>query len=64
MSKSNIAAGSDDGKGMIPGILDSGTTCICLPDSTRGGQLSSSPWEMMQSVVDVEAPLLIEVAYI
>jgi len=61
VSKSNIAAGSDDGKGMIPGILDSGTTCICLPDSTRGGQLSSSPWEMMQSVVDVEAPLLIEV---
>ena len=60
-STSSAAAGSSDGKGMIPGILDSGTTCICLPDSTRGGQLKSSPWEEMQSLVDLDAPLLIQV---
>jgi len=60
-STSSVAAGSSDGKGMIPGILDSGTTCICLPDSTRGGQLTSSPWEEMQSLVDLQAPLLIQV---
>ncbi len=60
-STSKLAAGSDDGKGMIPGILDSGTTCICLPDSTRGGQLQTSPWLEMQSLVDLDAPLLIKV---
>jgi hypothetical protein len=49
------------GDRMIPGILDSGTTCICLPDSTRGGQLAFSPWEEMQKFVDEDAPLLITV---
>jgi hypothetical protein len=33
---------------MVPCILDSGTTCICLPDSTRGGSLEGSPWKNFQ----------------
>lgn len=60
--KDILQFGQSSGDGaMIPGILDSGTTCICLPDSTRGGQLAASPWQEMQKLVDVEAPLEIVV---
>lgn len=47
----------------IPGILDSGTTCICLPDSTRGGTLEFSPWQKFHDVVGQApvAPLVIAI---
>ena len=44
---------------MVPCILDSGTTCICLPDSTRSGSLQSSPWRNLKSLLHVDAPLVI-----
>ena len=40
----------------MAGILDSGATCVCLPDDTHGDELESSPWRNMKDVVqDVEA---------
>mmetsp|Transcript_2198 Transcript_2198/g.5788 ORF Transcript_2198/g.5788 Transcript_2198/m.5788 type:complete len:506 (-) Transcript_2198:22-1539(-) len=31
-------------KGGVSAILDSGTSCICLPDNDIGGAVASSPW--------------------
>jgi len=40
----------------IPAVLDSGTTCMCLPDSLRGGQLSASPYHTLTSLLAASLP--------
>ncbi len=34
----------------IGGILDSGATCVCLPDDTHNGELESSPWMNLMDI--------------
>ena len=36
----------------IPAILDSGASCIVLPDSVIGGQLTASPMQVFQGIKD------------
>ena len=67
-SGAGAGAGAGDGddlvaqmeREMVPCILDSGTTCICLPDSTRGGSLDGSPWKNFQArrrrAIDSDTP--------
>uniref|UniRef100_A0A7S0DZU3 Peptidase A1 domain-containing protein n=1 Tax=Hanusia phi TaxID=3032 RepID=A0A7S0DZU3_9CRYP len=50
-----------NGDELVPAILDSGTTCMCLPDSTRNGDLKFSPWKKFQELLNKEAPIVVSV---
>uniref|UniRef100_A0A7S4JPR2 Peptidase A1 domain-containing protein n=1 Tax=Guillardia theta TaxID=55529 RepID=A0A7S4JPR2_GUITH len=51
-----------NGDEIVPAILDSGTTCMCLPDSTRNGDLKLSPWKKFQELLGKDAPIVLTVA--
>eukprot|EP00291_Cryptomonas_curvata_P026189 CAMPEP_0172174792 /NCGR_PEP_ID=MMETSP1050-20130122/13867_1 /TAXON_ID=233186 /ORGANISM="Cryptomonas curvata, Strain CCAP979/52" /LENGTH=532 /DNA_ID=CAMNT_0012846819 /DNA_START=56 /DNA_END=1651 /DNA_ORIENTATION=+ len=44
-----------EGGGHVSAILDSGTSCICLPDNNIGGAASGSPWEAFSSAWQQQA---------
>mmetsp|Transcript_34433 Transcript_34433/g.87023 ORF Transcript_34433/g.87023 Transcript_34433/m.87023 type:complete len:346 (+) Transcript_34433:178-1215(+) len=39
----------------VGGILDSGATCVCLPDELLGGKLTKSPWRALTDIVGKSA---------
>jgi hypothetical protein len=51
------AAGRSD----LPGILDSGTSCLVLPDTTLSGQLEQAPYTKLMSVMQRGEPLYVTI---
>jgi hypothetical protein len=51
------AAGRSD----LPGILDSGTSCLVLPDTTLNGQLEQAPYTKLMSVMQRGEPLYVTI---
>mmetsp|Transcript_27164 Transcript_27164/g.52965 ORF Transcript_27164/g.52965 Transcript_27164/m.52965 type:complete len:469 (-) Transcript_27164:26-1432(-) len=47
----NASSSSNGQRPYVAGILDSGATCVCLPDQTLQGKLTSSPWETLTKIV-------------
>jgi len=49
------------GQTSIPGILDSGTSCLVLPDSTLKGLFTTSPYTRLMNVIKRDEPFYMSV---
>lgn len=58
----NFASASQArGSRSLPGILDSGTSCLVVPDSTLGGLLLESPYSKLMSLMSQGSPIYVTV---
>eukprot|EP00286_Rhodomonas_abbreviata_P009094 CAMPEP_0181317614 /NCGR_PEP_ID=MMETSP1101-20121128/16565_1 /TAXON_ID=46948 /ORGANISM="Rhodomonas abbreviata, Strain Caron Lab Isolate" /LENGTH=540 /DNA_ID=CAMNT_0023425025 /DNA_START=192 /DNA_END=1814 /DNA_ORIENTATION=+ len=58
----NFASASQArGRRSMPGILDSGTSCLVVPDSTLGGLLLESPYSKLMSLMSQGSPIYVTI---